>query len=118
MTKRYVTDLLKALKLSAAVSVGGLILLWTGGFMFSGFTVRIGFMTARSGLLILGALLLLVFAAANLFRQGKLLELNNYQAEWEKRFSVFQVKTVLFIVSVVVLIVASIIDYFLYYRMG
>lgn len=115
--KRFFIDLLKALKLSVGISAGLSALLWVCGFLCSGFTVRTGFIAARTGLFILGALSLFVFAGANLFRQGRLLELKEHQTEWKARFLVFQVKTVLFIVSAVVIITASTIDYFLYYAM-
>lgn len=113
--KRFFIDLSKALKLSGAISVGLSIFLWIGGFLFSGFTIRTGFIAVRTGLFILGALSLFVFAGANLFRQGRLLDLKEHQTEWKERFLVFQVKTVLFIVSAVLIIIASTLDYLLYY---
>lgn len=113
--KRFFIDLSKALKLSIAISAGLSLLLWIGGFLFSGFIIRTGFIAVRTGLLILGALSLFVFAGANLFRQGRLLDLKEHQTEWNKRFLVFQIKTVLFIVSTVLLITASTVDYLLYY---
>lgn len=110
-----IKDIGKAAVIGLGVGWAAASVLWLAGFLFSGFHMKEGWKAARAGLLIVGTMGLFLLAGSNLFHQGKLLELKDHKDEWKKHFRVMGLKTVLGCASVVVIALASVIDYFLYY---
>lgn len=88
-------------------------ILLLSGTLFQGLEIRNGWQTARSGLLILGALGLFLVAGSNLIRHGKT-ELKE-KSQWKKHFQVLNYKWVMAIAAMMILGIASAVDYYLYY---
>lgn len=113
MIQKIVRDSVKTILLGVTISAVLFVLLWLIGTLTSGWDVTAGFETARAGMFIAGALGLFMLAGSNLFF-GQMHEWKHKEA-WEKMYSVFSYKAVLGIASLVVLIIASTLDYVMYY---
>lgn len=113
MVGRIARDFVKSLVIGIGVSAALAAVLWLAGCLFGGFNMSVGWVTARSGLLIAGAFGLFVLAGSNLFKRGGS-ELE-HKDEWKKHFSAVSYKTVLGIICVLLLGAGSLLDYFLYY---
>lgn len=113
MVWKIIRDTAKAIALGILVGVLLFAVLWTGGTLAGGFRIRSGLETARAGMFIGGALGLFILAGSNLFYRKR--QEWKHKDAWKKMYSVISYKTVIGVVSIVVLVMASFLDYMLYY---
>lgn len=104
----FVRDCAKAFAWGLCVAAAGFVLLTALGFCFGGFSLAAGLDIARRGLLIVGAVLLFVSAAA-LIAQDKSANLAE-DARWKKQFDTVGLFGVVFFCAVGVLTVACVLD--------
>lgn len=111
--KNFLHDLFLSVLAGIAVSAALFAVLFPAGFLFQAFQLREGLVFARSGLLIVGALGLFVCAGLLIRPQGgaKLQE----NPQWKRRFRLFGLFPVIGTASVSALVLASGLDYFLYF---
>lgn len=114
MVRKIVRDSVKTIALGITAGAGLFVILWLTGTLAAGWDMASGLETARAGMFIGGALGLFVLAGSNLFFRQK--QEWKHKDAWKKIYSVFSYKVVLGIASLVVLIMASALDYVLYYR--
>lgn len=110
----WLKDCAKALCIGLCAAAAVFVLLVVLGSCFGGFALSAGLETARRGLLIVGALLLFV-SAISLIAQDKSANLAE-DPRWKKQFSVLGLFGVLFFCAVSILLIASALDAFLFYR--
>lgn len=110
---KIIRDLTKAVTLGLGIGLLLFAVLWTGGTLAGGMSVLAGFQTARAGMFIGGALGLFVLAGSNLVYRKK--QEWRYKDAWKNMYSVFSYKAVIAVVSVIILLLASGLDYVLYY---
>ena len=99
-----------------AGAVGGavlLIVLLLVGTAVNGFQLRQGFVVARGGLLVTGALCL--FVCAGLLIRPRKGEQVSESDGWRRRFRALGLLSVIAIVAVVLIAMASVLDYLLYF---
>lgn len=117
MKKRSLSALLKdcakALLLGLCAAAAVFVLLVVLGSCFGGFALSAGLETARRGLLIVGAILLFISAAA-LIAQDKAANLAD-DPRWKQQFSALGLFGVLFWCAAGILLVASVLDSILFY---
>lgn len=113
MIQKIVRDSIKTIGLGLAIGAGLFVILWIIGTLAGGWDVTAGLETARVGMFIGGALGLFVLAGSNLFFRYK--QEWKHKDDWKKIYSVFSYKVVLGIASLVVLVMASALDYAMYY---
>ena len=108
-----VHDLLICLLVGLLVGVGVALVLFLIGLMVCGFDPLAALVVVRGGLLITGALELLVCAGLMLSRKdGR--KVQNY-GMWRRNFRIFGLLPVLMATSSVILTLGSIVDYYLYF---
>ncbi len=105
-------DVAKALLIGAAAAASVLLVLTAIGALLHGAAFRAGLELARRGLLILGALTLLVSAGA-LIMDEKTVSLRR-DPHWKKHFEQLGLFGVLFFAALAVLAVAGLLDAVLY----
>lgn len=109
----WLKDCVKALCIGLCAAAAVFVLLVVLGSCLGGFALSAGLETARRGLLIIGAILLFVSAAA-LIAQDKAASLAQ-DPRWKKHFSALGLFSVLFWCAVGILLVASALDSILFY---
>ncbi len=113
MIRKIVKDSIKTIGLGVAISVGLFVMLCAIGSLSGGFRIAAGLETARAGMFIAGALGLFVLAGSNLFFRQK--QEWKHKDAWKKMYAVFSYKVVLGMISAVVLLLASALEYVMYY---
>ena len=114
MIQNIVRDSMKTIGLGLAAGAVLFVAAWIAGTLAGGLDVTAGLETARAVMFIGGALGLFVLAGSNLFFRHK--QEWKHKDAWKKIFPVFSYKVVLGIASLVVLIMASALDYVMYYQ--
>ena len=102
-------DLLKAVAIGLSLAGALGLLLFALGWLFGGFAVTNGLEAAKDGLLILGAVGLFIVAGMLLIK-GKKEEKIDLKNGWRKHFRVIGTKTMLAVVCVGILLIASLAD--------
>ena len=102
-----------ALLIGAALGAALLAVLLLAGTVLNGFQLRQGFVVARGGLLVTGALGLFVCAGL-LIRPQKGRQVSE-SAGWRRRFRALGLLSVIAAAAVVLILMASVLDYLLYF---
>ena len=112
MTEKYKHDLLFTLKLAGMAILAVSILLFAGGFLFGGFTLRSAVSIWRSGSCIVSAILLFLVAGMFLFKKTGA-DIDPLSA-WRKTFHQFKYSTVFLIITLAFILTASVADWILF----
>ena len=105
MVKKAALDVLKAFIIGVAAAAAAAIILFACGFLFGSFQIVNGFEVVKDGLLLIGATGLFLVAGM-LLAKGKKENKNG----WRQHFSVIGLKTVVLMISVAFLLLASVAD--------
>lgn len=108
--KKGLQDLLKALGIGFFISVVVGVVLFLFGFFLDHLTVLSGLEMAKNGLLLVVTIDLFLLAGM-LMIKGKKPEQSSESTGWKKHFHVIGYKTVMGIICIAVLMVASVVDY-------
>lgn len=108
--KDWLTDGLKALGIGLIASGMAGMVLFLCGFIFSHFTLLSGLEVAKNGLLLVVVIGLFLIAGM-LMVKGKKPEKWTQNNGWKKHFQLMGYKTVMGIICIAVLLVASLVDY-------
>ena len=111
MVKKAALDVLKAFIIGVAVAAAAAIILFACGFLFGSFQIVNGFEVVKDGLLLIGAIGLFLVAGM-LLAKGKENADEKKEAKngWRQHFSVIGLKTVVLMISVAFLLLASVAD--------
>ena len=112
MVKKAALDVLKAFIIGIAVAAVVSVILFAGGFLFGSFQVVNGFEVVKDGLLLIGAIGLCLVAGMLLAKGKKENADEKKEAKngWRQHFSVVGLKTVVMMISVAFLLIASVAD--------
>lgn len=112
MVKKAALDVLKAFIIGIAVAAVVSVILFAGGFLFGSFQVVNGFEVVKDGLLLIGAIGLFLVAGMLLAKGKKENADEKKEAKngWRQHFSVVGLKTVVMMISVAFLLIASVAD--------
>lgn len=113
--KKAVADVLKAFVVGVVAAAVLSILLFAGGFLFGHFQVANGFEVMKDGLLLIGAIGLFLVAGMLLAKGKKENADEKKEAKngWRNQFAVIGLKTVVLMISVAFLLIASVADWIL-----
>ena len=110
MVKKAALDVLKAFIIGVAVAAATAVILFAGGFFFGSFQIVNGFEVVKDGLLLIGAIGLFLVAGMLLAKGKNADEKKEAKNGWRQHFSVIGLKTVVLMISVAFLLLASVAD--------
>lgn len=108
--KKGLQDILKALAIGFLISIVAGVVLFLFGFFLGHLTMLSGLEVAKNGLLLVITADLFLMAGM-LMIKGKKPEESSEHTGWKKHFHLIGYKTVMGIICIAVLIVASVVDY-------
>ena len=113
--KKIGKDVWKAFVIGIVAAAAASILLFAGGFLFGHFQVTNGFEVMKDGLLLIGAIGLFLVAGMILAEGKKENADEKKEAKngWRNQFAVIGLKTVVLMISVAFLLLASVADWIL-----
>lgn len=113
--KKVVADVVKAFVVGVIAAVVLAVVLFAGGFLFGHFQVANGFEVMKDGLLLIGAIGLFLVAGMLLAKGKKENADEKKEAKngWRNQFAVIGLKTVVLMISVAFLLIASVADWIL-----
>ena len=112
MVKKAALDVLKAFVIGIAAAAAAAVILFAGGFLFGSFQIVNGLEVVKDGLLLIGAIGLFLVAGMLLAKGKKENADEKKEAKngWRQHFSVVSLKTVVLMISVAFLLIASVAD--------
>ena len=113
--KKVIADVLKAFVVGVIAAAVLSVVLFAGGFLFGHFQVANGFEVMKDGLLLIGAIGLFLVAGMILAKGKKENAYEKKEAKngWRNQFAVIGLKTVVLMISVAFLLLASVADWIL-----
>ena len=113
--KKAAADVAKAFVVGVIAAAVLAVVLFAGGFLFGRFQVVNGFEVVKDGLLLIGAIGLFLVAGMLLAKGKKENADEKKEAKngWRNQFAVIGLKTVVLVISVAFLLVASVADWIL-----
>ncbi len=113
--KKAAADVGKAFVVGTIAAVALSVILFAGGFLFGHFQAANGFEVMKDGLLLIGAIGLFLVAGMLLAKGKKENADEKKEAKngWRNQFAVIGLKTVVLMISVAFLLVASVADWIL-----
>jgi high-affinity Fe2+/Pb2+ permease len=113
--KKAVADVAKAFVVGVIAAAVLAVVLFAGGFLFGHFQVTNGFEVMKDGLLLIGAIGLFLVAGMLLAKGKKENADEKKEAKngWRNQFAVIGLKTVVLVISVAFLLMASVADWIL-----
>lgn len=109
----FLHDLTAAVLMGLAAAGGLAAVLLVVGLLAAGGQLRAALVTVRGGLLIVGALGLFICAGLLLWPRGNAKIRDS--ARWQRRFRLFGLFPAVFFIDAVILAMAAVIDYYLYF---
>lgn len=115
VVKKTGKDVAKAFGVGLIAAIAASLLLFAGGFLFGSFQLANGFEVVKDGLLLIGAIGLFLVAGMLLAKGKKESADEKKEAKngWRSHFSVIGLKTVVLVISIAFLLVASVADWIL-----
>lgn len=113
--KKVVADVGKAFVVGVIAAAVASVVLFAGGFLFGHFQVANGFEVMKDGLLLIGAIGLFLVAGMLLAKGKKENADEKKEAKngWRNQFAVIGLKTVVLVISVAFVLLASVADWIL-----
>ena len=111
--RKLVHDLMICLLAGVVLALGLALILFLAGLLIRGFDFRSALVIVRGGLLIVGALELLVSGGLMLFNKDS--NKVRHYTQWNRHFHLFGLLPVLMITAAMMFILGSFVDYYLYF---